>query len=148
MVHLPAARDPSAFDALDFVFSDRVASNVIRRVITHRGQVWTCGEGGFEVWCMTRERRGLKQRRASSFFPFRRAAGGVINIGTGSPMSVCRADNSVWWVRSRMALFTARTATNPAACLDARHRGHHRPLHGEPVGHDPSVSRALVLLPD
>ena len=34
----------------------------------------------------------------TSFFPFRRAAGGVIHIGTGSPMSVCRADSSVWWV--------------------------------------------------
>ena len=41
--------DPSDFDALDFVFSDAVP-NVIRRVITHRGQIWTIGESGFEVW--------------------------------------------------------------------------------------------------
>ena len=41
---------------------------------------------------------GLETTPGTSFFPFRRAAGGVINIGTGSPQSVCRADSSVWWV--------------------------------------------------
>ena len=88
--------DPSSFDALDFVFSDALP-NVIRRVITHRGQVWTCGESGFEVW-YDAGTSGLETTPGTSFFPFRRAAGGVINLGTGSPMSVCRADNSVWWV--------------------------------------------------
>ena len=88
--------DPSSFDALDFVFSDALP-NVIRRVITHRGQVWTVGESGFEIW-YDAGTSGLETTPGTSFFPFRRAAGGVINIGTGSPMSVCRADSSVWWV--------------------------------------------------
>ena len=88
--------DPSSFDALDFVFSDALP-NVIRRVITHRGQVWTCGESGFEIWYDAGS-SGLETTPGTSFFPFRRAAGGVISIGTGSPMSICRADNSVWWV--------------------------------------------------
>ena len=88
--------DPSSFDALDFVFSDALP-NIIRRVISHRGQIWTIGEGGFEVWYDAGS-SGLELTAGESFFPFRRAAGGVINVGTGSPQSVCRADNSVWWL--------------------------------------------------
>jgi len=79
--------DPLAFDALDFVFSDALP-NVIRRVISHRGQLWTIGEGGFEIW----------YNAGAADFPFRRAAGGVIPIGTAAPLSVCRADKSVWWL--------------------------------------------------
>jgi hypothetical protein len=88
--------DPSSFDALDFVFSDALP-NVIRRVITHRGQVWTIGESGFEVWYDAGS-SGLETTPGTSFFPFRRASGGVLSPGTGSPESVCRADMSVWWV--------------------------------------------------
>jgi hypothetical protein len=88
--------DPGNFDALDFVFSDAMP-NAIRRVVAHRGQVWTVGESGFEIWYDAGS-SGLETTPGTSFFPFRRVAGGVINSGTGSPMSVCRADNSVWWV--------------------------------------------------
>jgi hypothetical protein len=79
--------DPTAFDALDFVFSD-ASPNVIRRLITHRGQIWSMGEGGFEIW----------YDAGAADFPFRRASGGVVPIGTLSPMSACRADQSVWWL--------------------------------------------------
>ena len=88
--------DPSSFDALDFAFSDALP-NVIRRVISHRGQIWTVGESGFEIWYDAGS-SGLETTPGTSFFPFRRASGGVIWTGTGSPMSVCRADGSVWWV--------------------------------------------------
>ena len=88
--------DPTSYDALDFVFSDAMP-NVIRRVFSHREQVWTIGEGGFEVWYDAGS-SGLETTPGISFFPFRRMSGGIIPIGTDSPMSVCRADNSVWWV--------------------------------------------------
>jgi hypothetical protein len=88
--------DPTSFDALDFVFSDAVP-NVIRRLITHRGQIWTLGETGFEVWYDAGS-SGLETGGTISFFPFRRAAGGVVPVGTNSPMSVSRADQSVWWL--------------------------------------------------
>jgi len=88
--------DPSSFDALDFAFSDALP-NIIRRVISHRGQIWTVGESGFEVWYDAGS-SGLETTPGISFFPFRRASGGVLWTGTGSPMSVCRADGSVWWV--------------------------------------------------
>ena len=79
--------DPLSFSALDFAFSDALP-NIIRRVITHLGQLWTVGEAGFEIW----------YNAGQADFPFRRFGGGVIEIGTGSPQSVCRADKSVWWV--------------------------------------------------
>lgn len=88
--------DPTAFDALDFVFSDATA-NAIRRVVAHRGQVWTIGETGLEIW-YDAGTSGLETTSGTSFFPFRRASGGVIWAGTNSPMSVCRADKSVWWL--------------------------------------------------
>jgi hypothetical protein len=88
--------DPLSFDALDFVFSDAMP-NAIRRVIAHRGQVWTIGTNGFEVFYDAGS-SGLETTPGISFFPFRRASGGVIWTGTGSPMSVCRADGSVWWI--------------------------------------------------
>jgi hypothetical protein len=88
--------DPSSFDALDFVFSDAVP-NVVRRVINHRGQLWTLGEGGFEVF-YDAGTSGLETAPGTSFFPFRRMAGGVVPIGTSSAMSVCRADQSVFWL--------------------------------------------------
>lgn len=79
--------DPTIFDALDFAFSDSLP-NVIRRVISHRGQLWTIGEGGFQIWYQS----------GDADFPFRVASGGTVPIGTNSPMSVQRADQSVWWV--------------------------------------------------
>ena len=88
--------DPTSFDALDFVFSDAMP-NAVRRVISHREQVWTIGENGFEVWYNAGS-SGLETTTGVSFFPFRRMSGGVVPIGTGSPLSVCKADNSVWWV--------------------------------------------------
>jgi len=88
--------DPLAFDALDFAFSDAVP-NVVRRLVSHRGQLWTLGEGGFEVWYDAGS-SGLETTPGVSFFPFRRMAGGVVPIGTTSAMSVCRADQSVFWL--------------------------------------------------
>ena len=88
--------DPTEFDALDFAFSDAMP-NVIRRVFSHREQVWTIGKAGFEVWYNAGS-SGLETTPGTSFFPFRRASGGVVPIGTVSPMSVCRADQSVWWL--------------------------------------------------
>ena len=88
--------DPANFDALDFAYSD-ARPNVIRRVISHRRQLWTLGEGGFEVFYNAGV-SGLETTPGTSFFPFQRMAGGVLPIGTQSPMSVCTADKSVWWV--------------------------------------------------
>jgi hypothetical protein len=81
--------DPTDFDALDFVFSDAVP-NAVRRVIGHRGQVWTIGESGFEIW----------YNAGTADFPFRRMSGGVVSVGTTAPMSVCRTQNSIFWLGS------------------------------------------------
>ncbi len=88
--------DPTDFDALDFVYSD-ATPNVIRRIYAHRGQFWTIGESGIEIWYDAGS-SGLETTPGTSFFPFRRAAGGVIWVGTTSPMSFCSLDGSVWWL--------------------------------------------------
>ena len=88
--------DPTSFDALDFVFSDAMP-NAVRRVVSHREQVWTIGENGFQVWYDAGS-SGLETTPGVSFFPFRRMAGGVVPIGTGSPLSVCKADQSLFWM--------------------------------------------------
>lgn len=79
--------DPTAFDALDFASADGVP-NVLRRIISHRGELWLMGEGGQEVWYDS----------GDLDFPFRRRAGSVIPIGMASPTSVATGDGSVWWV--------------------------------------------------
>ena len=89
--------DPTDFDALDFAFSDGTL-NVIRRVVAHLGQLWTIGEGGMEVWYNVGSSGLAGETAILSFFPFRRAAGGVLRQGTNSPMSVCVADKSLWWL--------------------------------------------------
>jgi len=79
--------DPTDFDALDFAHSDGV-TNLLSRVITHRGEVWLMGHGGIEVWYDAGE----------ADFPFRRRPGGVIPFPIATPAGVAIADGSLWWV--------------------------------------------------
>jgi hypothetical protein len=78
--------DPTLFDALDFAFADGVP-NVVRRVITHLGELWLIGENGVEIWYDS----------GDLDFPFRRQVGGVIPHGCASPQTVAQADGSVFW---------------------------------------------------
>lgn len=79
--------DPANFDALDFAYSDAFP-DVVRRIISHRGQFWCIGEAGLQPWYDS----------GDADFPFRPQPGAAIPQGTGSPLSVCRADSSIWWV--------------------------------------------------
>jgi hypothetical protein len=88
--------DPTKYDALDFAYSDGVP-NVIRRVIAHRGEFWLIGERAFEVWYDAGS-SGLETAPGTSFFPFRRRAGGVFAPGIFTARSVAVLDGSVWWV--------------------------------------------------
>jgi hypothetical protein len=76
--------DPYTWDALDFASADSIV-NILRRVITHRGELWLVGVVGIEVWNNT----------GAPDFPFRRLSGGVIQFGL-SPRTVAQLDNSVW----------------------------------------------------
>jgi hypothetical protein len=76
--------DPYTWDALDFASADSIV-NLLRRVITHRGELWLIGAVGIEVWNNT----------GAADFPFRRQSGGVIQFGL-SPRTVATLDNSVW----------------------------------------------------
>lgn len=86
--------DPSAYDALDFAYSDGLP-NVVRRVVAHEGDLWMLGEAGVEVWTDT----------GAADFPFRRQSGGVIPYGSASPRSVALIDGSVWWVGTNCIVY-------------------------------------------
>lgn len=79
--------DPTMFDALDFAFADGV-TNVLRRVITLKGELWMCGDKGIEVW----------YDAGQVDFPFRRRTGAVIPFGVASIKSIAIADGSLFWV--------------------------------------------------
>lgn len=79
--------DPSMFSALDFAFADGVP-NLLRRVITLRGELWLVGEKGIEVW----------YNSGDADFPFRRRAGAVIPQGVGTMKSMAIADGSLIWI--------------------------------------------------
>ena len=78
--------DPTDFDALDFAYADAFPNDV-RRVVTHRGELWFLGFSGFEVWYDS----------GDADFPFRRRAGGVTKHGTATHKSMAMGDDSVWW---------------------------------------------------
>jgi hypothetical protein len=78
--------DPSSFDALDFAYADGVP-NVVRRVISHRGDIWLIGTA-LEIW----------YNSGDADFPFRRRGGGVIPNGAIYPKTAAIADSSVFWV--------------------------------------------------
>ena len=67
--------DPTAYDALDFAYADGVP-NLLRRVMVLRGELWLVGETAMEVWYDAGS-SGLETTPGTSFFPFRRRAGGV-----------------------------------------------------------------------
>jgi len=88
--------DPLSYDALDFAFADGVP-NVLRRVVTVKGELWLIGDKSIEIWYDAGS-SGLETTPGTSFFPFRRQSGGVIQFGAVSMRSCAVADNSLFWV--------------------------------------------------
>ena len=88
--------DPTQFDALDFAYADGVP-NILRRVMVLRGELWLLGEGALEVWYDAGS-SGLETTPGTSFFPFRKRAGGVIPYGTSAAKTAAICDNSLFWV--------------------------------------------------
>ena len=88
--------DPTQFDALDFAYADGVP-NILRRVLVLRGELWLIGEAALEVWYDAGS-SGLETTPGTSFFPFRRRAGGIIPYGTSAAKTAAICDNSVFWI--------------------------------------------------
>jgi hypothetical protein len=89
--------DPNAYDALDFASSDAVP-NVLRRIVSLRGDLWLIGDAGIEIW----------YNAGAADFPFRRQAGGVIPYGCVAIKSVCIGDGSVWWLSANGVVLRSR----------------------------------------
>ncbi|HXK19473.1 MAG TPA: hypothetical protein VNG33_16805, partial [Polyangiaceae bacterium] len=81
-----ALRDPFTWDPLDYASADNIV-NILRKAITHRGELWLLGASGIEIW----------YNAGAPDFPFRRRSGGTIPFGV-APRSVAQIDHSVWWV--------------------------------------------------
>ncbi|HEY2596069.1 MAG TPA: hypothetical protein VGK33_19425 [Chloroflexota bacterium] len=88
--------DPNAYDALDFAYTDG-EPDLVRRVLTLHGELWFVGDTSVEVWYDAGS-SGLESAPGTSFFPFRRRAGGVIEHGAESPKTVCICDGSLFWL--------------------------------------------------
>jgi hypothetical protein len=95
--------DPNDYDALDFAYTDAVP-NVARRVMTLKGQLWFMGDMAAEVWYDAGS-SGLETTPGTSFFPFRRQAGGVIPYGTDSIKTCAILDGSMFWVARNGTVF-------------------------------------------
>jgi hypothetical protein len=89
-------QDPTAFDALDFAYADAMP-NLLHRVVAMNGDLWFLGDAGIEVWYNAGS-SGLETTPGTSFFPFRRRAGGVISSGVAAIRSVAWGDNSLFWL--------------------------------------------------
>jgi hypothetical protein len=77
----------TTFSALNFAYAD-TRPNVVRRVISHRGDLWFMGEGGLEAW----------YDAGGKNFPFLRRAGSDIAYGCGAPNAIAIIDNSIFWL--------------------------------------------------
>jgi hypothetical protein len=92
---ISALLDPTMYSALDFAFSDGL-TNVIHRVLTHRGEIWLCGDTGISVWYDT----GIANSVGGILldFPFLPRAGANIPNGVATPQCLAQGDSSVFWV--------------------------------------------------
>jgi hypothetical protein len=95
--------DPSNFDALDFAYTDALP-NVLRRVFPYRTDLWMMGEAGVEIWYAAGA-SGLETTPGTSFFPYRRRAGGVIPFAMASPQSVAAGDASIFWLAHNQVVY-------------------------------------------
>jgi hypothetical protein len=91
--------DPTAYDALDFAYPDG-EPDALRRVMTLNGELWLIGDSSLEVWYDAGS-SGLETSPGTSFFPFRRRAGGVIEHGALSIRTCVIADGSLFWLSHR-----------------------------------------------
>lgn len=87
---------PGDFDALDFASSDALP-NVLRRVVSHRGDLWMLGEGSLEVWYDAGS-SGLETTPGISFFPYRRRPGTVLTQHVATCRSYASGDGSIFWL--------------------------------------------------
>lgn len=79
--------DGGAIDPLSFATAEYTPDQLVALLVDHR-EIWLFGSGSIEVWFNS----------GGSGFPFERIAGAVIDQGCAAPLSIARADNSVFWL--------------------------------------------------
>lgn len=75
------------FDALDFATAEGSPDDIVSLIVDHR-EVWLFGTQTTEVWFNS----------GGADFPFSRIQGAFIEHGCGAKHSVCKLNNSVFWL--------------------------------------------------
>lgn len=76
-----------AIDGLDFATAEGGPDNIVTLIVDHR-EVWLLGENTSEIW----------YNSGDPDFPFQRIQGAFLEVGCAAPMSVAKADNSIFWL--------------------------------------------------
>lgn len=77
------------WDALDIAYKEGSADRLVRVIADHE-QLWLFGQKTIEIW----------YNSGNNNFPFQRIPGAFIEQGCWAPWSVCKADNSLFWLGS------------------------------------------------
>lgn len=77
----------TTLDPLDFATAEGSPDNIVALIVDHR-EVWLMGERTTEVWFNS----------GDTDFPFSRISGSFIEHGCAAKRSVCKLDNSVFWL--------------------------------------------------
>lgn len=89
--------EATSFDALDFASAESYPDYLVKVLVDHR-EVWLFGTKSIEIWTNT----------GAADFPFQRLSGALIERGCGAPGSVCKMDNSVFWLGEDRVVYRAQ----------------------------------------
>lgn len=124
--------DATTINALDFSTADALPDD-LKGCVSDQRQLWLFGQDTVEIWDNT----------GNASFPFQRSAGGFVERGCESGLSIAKADGSVFWLGDDLRVYAAagyqpqaistpqidkwlqaREATNTARAFVYRQEGH------------------------
>lgn len=84
---ISAIDDATTIDILDYASAEGSPDNIVAQIVDH-GQLMLFGESSVEIWDNT----------GATDFPFARNNGARIETGCSAPFSICKLDNTVYWL--------------------------------------------------
>lgn len=85
--YISAIEDATSEDPLDFAQAPSSPDNIVCPIGDH-GEAWLFGSATIEPWADT----------GAADFPFEQNKGGIMQTGTVAAFSVCKLDNTVYWL--------------------------------------------------
>jgi hypothetical protein len=77
----------TSIDGLDFAVAEGSPDNIVSLIVDHR-ELWLLGANSTEVW----------YDAGDVNFPLQRIQGAFLEVGCAAPLSVAKADNSIFWL--------------------------------------------------